>query len=625
MGANESSLARDDDEVWPWWRRFGEQYEDHEKSRVKRLDYNEFGGDATVQGSDAMKAAAEASVNRGVTLEFLLNFTIQHNAWHLPTWRVVRDLVKPATSVTRCRYVELDEVKPFVGRADVFVSHAWAARWGVLILALYADEQSKNSSVRYWIDAFAVRQWPGNSADLDFSGVVTRCRAFVLVAESLEGVSELTQEQILAFGMRPSEEECKRIPFLRIWCLAEIAAAVDAKLPAFMLCGKLAETSLKFEYDNGTYNQKMQLMIDVEKAQAAFETDRVRILQDVRDAHGGPHLLNSMVFSSLFCGQGIFRCQPLRMHALDPKAKTLEAAIAEALEAQKAQTAPGTCYTLDQLLLLAATAGMTSACEQCLKAGADPNANLEGQQHPITAAALSGSSETVAALVAAGADIETKDALGRRPLNLAACFGLTNCVSQLLKLGAVVDDPEHPALAAACMNYQAESMELLLHAGADASRCHGDRGETVLHIVSQCQDRTRATKMVGQLLASAVDVNAKDCELYTPLMKAAQFGGAGAAVCLLEEGHADLNYATSRGATALLLACLNLRADCVEVLLRAGADLDATAGGRSAEDFAQSADEQKQIAQGEEEGCKNRVLGMLAWARLGRGGGPGVP
>lgn len=33
---------------------------------------------------------------------------------------------------------------------------------------------------RVWIDIFAVRQWPGNVADLAFEGVVSRIPSFLL-------------------------------------------------------------------------------------------------------------------------------------------------------------------------------------------------------------------------------------------------------------------------------------------------------------------------------------------------------------------------------------------------------------------------------------------------------------
>ena len=59
-----------------------------------------------------------------IRLDVLLLFTFLHNCWEWPTWRVVRDIVKPATSATRCRYGELPEMKgkPWFGPADVFMS-----------------------------------------------------------------------------------------------------------------------------------------------------------------------------------------------------------------------------------------------------------------------------------------------------------------------------------------------------------------------------------------------------------------------------------------------------------------------------------------------------------------------
>ena len=167
----------------------------------------------------------------------------------------------------------------------------------------------------------------------------------------------------------------------------------------------------------------------------------MRILEEVRGTSGGAQALNAKVFSALFCGQGIFRCRPLRMHAFAPEAKTLEAAIAAALEAKAVPDPPNDVYSLEQLLVLAATAGMASACQLLLSAGSDPNTNCGGQsgQSPISAAACSGSSDTVTALVAAGASVESEDSIGRRPLNVAACFGLTGCVETLLELGATVD------------------------------------------------------------------------------------------------------------------------------------------------------------------------------------------
>ena len=38
-----------------------------------------------------------------------------------------------------------------------------------------------------WIDVFAVRQWPGNGADLDFRGVLEGCTAAIVAAAPIEG------------------------------------------------------------------------------------------------------------------------------------------------------------------------------------------------------------------------------------------------------------------------------------------------------------------------------------------------------------------------------------------------------------------------------------------------------
>jgi len=53
-------------------------------------------------GSDR---AVTASYERGVTIEFLLEFTRTHDCWHFPTWKVVQDILRPATLATRQRCV----------------------------------------------------------------------------------------------------------------------------------------------------------------------------------------------------------------------------------------------------------------------------------------------------------------------------------------------------------------------------------------------------------------------------------------------------------------------------------------------------------------------------------------
>ena len=113
----------------------------------------------------------------GISILALLAFTFDHNCWEMPTWEVVRTIIKPATEKDRCRYAELKSIKKYFNKAKVFVSHCWSAKFGDLVMAAC---QGARFDRYVWIDIFAVRQWPGNSADLNFRGVIKLCRAMIV-------------------------------------------------------------------------------------------------------------------------------------------------------------------------------------------------------------------------------------------------------------------------------------------------------------------------------------------------------------------------------------------------------------------------------------------------------------
>ena len=81
------------------------------------------------------------------------------------------------------------------------------------------------------IDVFAVRQWPGNGADLDFRGVVKGCTAAIVAAAPIEGT--LLKDCNVTEGMNSVEareaflksdeygEVAKVLPFCRLWCVSE--------------------------------------------------------------------------------------------------------------------------------------------------------------------------------------------------------------------------------------------------------------------------------------------------------------------------------------------------------------------------------------------------------------------
>ena len=71
-----------------------------------------------------------------------------------------------------------------------------------------------------------VRQWPGNGADLDFRGVVQRCRAVLVAAAPVPGVisESVMKYQTDCDAYQASAEHkkhAKSLAFCRLWCIGE--------------------------------------------------------------------------------------------------------------------------------------------------------------------------------------------------------------------------------------------------------------------------------------------------------------------------------------------------------------------------------------------------------------------
>ena len=78
------------------------------------------------------------------------------------------------------------------------------------------------------IDVFAVRQWPGNGADLDFRGVLEGCTAAIVAAAPIEGTL-LKPYGKESMANPPAKEAFVKsdeyaavatvLPFCRLWCV----------------------------------------------------------------------------------------------------------------------------------------------------------------------------------------------------------------------------------------------------------------------------------------------------------------------------------------------------------------------------------------------------------------------
>ena len=242
-------------------------------------------------GSDA-EANAIRCHERGVTVEFLVAFTVAHDCWEWPTWRVVRDIITPATAHRRCRYADLPECAGHVGAATVFGSHCWGAPWGDLVAAVSCGARAGR---RVWVDCFAVRQWPGNGADLDFRGIVRRCDALMLVATSLPSVAALDAQDIASGVAVVCSSDRRMLAFFRVWCLVEIGAALHHSRAVLMKAGRHSVGeggAVRFEADREML-EKMMLLVNVMEAEATVPADRDRILRDVQAAPGGAEALRT--------------------------------------------------------------------------------------------------------------------------------------------------------------------------------------------------------------------------------------------------------------------------------------------------------------------------------------------
>ncbi|XP_062501041.1 ankyrin repeat domain-containing protein 24-like [Corticium candelabrum] len=206
----------------------------------------------------------------------------------------------------------------------------------------------------------------------------------------------------------------------------------------------------------------------------------------------------------------------------------------------------------DDRLILAAQSGDISKLKTALKKGAGPNKmDVEGRT-PLQMASMTGHDECVELLVVDNEGINTQDSQGRSALVLAARGGHIRCVELLLKRGADVILPDNVLMTA-------------LHYAASGG-----------HI--DC---------LKLLLEYNAKLAAEDKDGRTPLLLAAINNQA--AVCLeLIDRHTQINSTDNCSKTALMHAAENGSHDCVDILLKKGANRDLKdSSGLTAGDFAQ--------------------------------------
>ncbi|MGB7599961.1 MAG: ankyrin repeat domain-containing protein [Candidatus Sulfotelmatobacter sp.] len=217
----------------------------------------------------------------------------------------------------------------------------------------------------------------------------------------------------------------------------------------------------------------------------------------------------------------------------------------------------------------------------------------------------------VRVLLANGAALEAKDDRGDTPMIVAVSNQDIAIVKLLLEKGADIsakNSYEETALIEAARSFDPEMLRTLLDGNPDikdkdaALFQAAENGPVVIHIADAPpsatgqNDRAAMTapelpwvKNVELLLDSGADIEARDDEGETPLMRAAAFGQSETFKLLLERG-AKINVRDRGGLTPLIaaacscaIATMNSTYDIMKILLEKGANVNArTRDGKTA-------------------------------------------
>ena len=222
-------------------------------------------------------------------------------------------------------------------------------------------------------------------------------------------------------------------------------------------------------------------------------------------------------------------------------------------------------------------------------------------------AALKERADVVQVLIDAGADIETKDSDGRSPLHVVSCSGALAIAKMLVEAGADVRGTENEgctclllasyfcqtetvrylvslpqvevdhqdswgrtALCFAAQGNHPDAVEVLIDAGADVDAQNSD-GLSPLHLCSV----SGALTIVKMLIRAGAGVCVTDNEGDTCLIRAATFGQTETVRYLVGLPQVEVDHTTNEGATALYCAVQEEHPDVVQVLIDAGANIEA--------------------------------------------------
>jgi hypothetical protein len=241
----------------------------------------------------------------------------------------------------------------------------------------------------------------------------------------------------------------------------------------------------------------------------------------------------------------------------------------------------GDIERLERLLTETAGGGLKRAGESLLKYlprrnkertvgvlirfGEDVNMADSFGRTPLIGAASEGDSELVTVLLKHGAQIEKKDKNGDTALLFAARYQYPDVVDVLLQYELDIeafDKYRVNALMWAATNGDFRSVVALLSKGANPNAA-SDIGATPLFFCDPDSDNVEG--IIHALVKKGADVNARDVDGWTALMRAAEQGQVKKVQALMAQ-EADVHLKNNSGKSAFDLAIARDRAEVIRLL-----------------------------------------------------------
>lgn len=230
------------------------------------------------------------------------------------------------------------------------------------------------------------------------------------------------------------------------------------------------------------------------------------------------------------------------------------------------------------LLMAAVDGGEPEVVKALLTAGASRDIHFRSGSFfwsPLHVAAFHGNRPVAKLLMQAGAKVKSKDRAGDTPLHIAASKGHMQMVSDLLAHGASMkakNNNGNTALHHAAEHNRCEIVSLLIRNGAKVDALNYDFGSPLCVAVHNGHVST-----TNALLVAGADTSLRiggSCNDYSPLDIAARDGDTDIMRMLLRH-KVDVMFADADGMTALHHAASADNADAVDLLVEAGADIEA--------------------------------------------------